>query len=81
MEVQLKPWGNSLGIRIPKSILKEAGFQYDETFVIKPEADRIILLRAHKHQTLEARAEKYGGKLNLEGELDWRGDPMGNEVW
>ena len=28
----------------------------------------------------EERAAEYGGKLNLEGELDWRGDPAGNEV-
>ena len=81
MEVQLKPWGNSLGIRIPKAVLKEAGFQYDETFVIKSESDRIILMRKHQHRTLEERAKEYDGKLNLEGELDWRGEPMGNEVW
>lgn len=27
MQLQLVPWGNSTGIRIPKTILKEAGLQ------------------------------------------------------
>ncbi len=33
-----------------------------------------------RHKTLEERAESYGGKLNLDGELDW-GEPIGREVW
>lgn len=37
--------------------------------------------RSTRHKTLEERAEAYDDKLNLEGELDWRGDPVGNEVW
>ena len=81
MEVQLKPWGNSQGIRLPKSVLKEAGFQPDDTLLAKPENGRIVLYRAVRHKTLEERAAEYDGKLNLDGELDWRGDPAGNEVW
>ena len=81
MEVQLKPWGNSQGIRLPKSILKEAGFQPDTTLVVEAENGRIVLYPALKHKTLEERAAEYGGQLNLDGELDWRGDPVGNEVW
>ena len=81
MEVQLKPWGNSQGIRLPKSVLNEAGFLPDETLDVKAENGRIILYRAFRHKTLEERAAEYDGKLNLNGELDWRGDPVGNEVW
>ena len=77
MEVQLKPWGNSQGIRLPKSILKEAGFQPDTTLVVEAEKGRIVLYPALKHKTLEERAAEYGGQLNLDG----RGDPVGNEVW
>ena len=81
MEAQLKPWGNSQGIRLPKSVLNEAGFLPDETLDVKAENGRIILYRAFRHKTLEERAAEYDGKLNLNGELDWRGDPVGNEVW
>ena len=81
MEVQLKPWGNSQGIRLPKAVLKEAGFQPDDTLVVKAENGKIVLYPSVRHKTLEERAAEYDGKLNLDGELDWRGDPAGNEVW
>ena len=81
MEVQIKPWGNSLGIRLPKSALHEAGFNPDETLVVKAENGRIVLSRVYRHKTLEERAAAYDGKLNLDGEIDWRGDPTGSEVW
>ena len=80
-EVQLKPWGNSQGVRLPKSVLKEAGFQPDELLTVRVDNGRIILTRSVRHKTLEERAAAYDGRLNLDGELDWRGDPVGNEVW
>ena len=81
METQLKPWGNSQGIRLPKAALNEAGFRPDDVLTIRAENGRIVLYRAVRHKTLEERAAEYGGKLNLEGELDWKGSPVGNEVW
>ena len=42
---------------------------------VKAESD---LLR---HRTLEDRAAEYDGKLNLDGELDWRGAPVGYGIW
>ena len=33
------------------------------------------------HKALEERAAEYDGQLNLDGELDWRGAPVGKEVW
>ncbi len=81
MEVQLKPWGNSQGIRLPKAALKEAGFQPDDTLLVRAEYGRIVLYRSIRHKTLEERAAEYNGELNLDGELDWKGAPAGNEVW
>ena len=81
MEIQLKAWGNSQGIRLPKSVLKEAGFQPDDTLLVKTETGRIVLYRSFQHKTLEERAAEYGGRLNLSGEVDWRGEPVGDEVW
>ncbi len=34
-----------------------------------------------RHRTLEERAAEYGGKLNLDGELSWKSDPAGREIW
>ena len=81
MEVQIKAWGNSQGIRLPQSILKEAGFQLNDTLLIKAENGHIVMYRPFRHKTLEERAAEYNGKLNLDGEIDWKGEPVGNEVW
>ncbi len=81
MEAQLKPWGNSQGIRLPKAALNKAGFELDDTLLIQAEEGKIILCRSFRHKTLEERAAEYDGNLNLDGELDWRGDPLGKEVW
>ena len=35
--------------------------------------------RSFRHKSLEERAAEYGG-INLEGELDWLGAPVGNEL-
>ena len=51
------------------------------TLTVKAENGRIILYPSFKHKSLEERAAEYGGQLNLDGELDWRGEPVGNEVW
>lgn len=80
MEVQIRAWGNSQGIRLPKAVLKEAGFQPDDTLLVKAENGHIVLYPSFRHKTLEERAAAYDGKMNLDGEMDWRGEPVGNEV-
>ena len=80
MQTQVKTWGNSQGIRIPKEILQDAGISLDETLDITVSNGVITLAKAFKHKTLEERAAEYEGNLNLDGELDW-GEPLGREVW
>lgn len=38
---------------------------------VKVSDGMIMLVKTFRHQTLEERAEKFGGKLNLDGEYDW----------
>ena len=80
MEVQIKEWGNSQGIRFPKAVLQEAGFKPDEKLNVRVEEGKIILYRPLRHKTLEERIRESGCELTGIGELDW-GDPQGNEVW
>ena len=80
MEVQLKNWGNSQGIRFSKEFLKSAGFQPNDTLTAQIVDGKIVLSRAFRHRTLKERAESYGGKLNLSEEIDW-GESVGSEVW
>ncbi|MBE5955110.1 MAG: AbrB/MazE/SpoVT family DNA-binding domain-containing protein [Lachnospiraceae bacterium] len=80
MQVKIKPWGNSQGIRIPKEVLQEAGIMLNETLNIIVSEGVIRLEKIQRHRTLEERAAEFGGELNLDGEGDWR-EPIGREVW
>ena len=80
METKVKPWGNSQGVRFPKSVMKEAGFQIDDLLEIQVSHGKIVLMKPRIHKTLKERIAETGGTLEGMGELDW-GEPMGNEVW
>ena len=80
MQVQLKPWGNSQGIRFSKEFLRMAGFAADETLTAEIVNGQIILSRTNHHRSLKERASEYGGQLNLSDELTWD-EPVGSEVW
>lgn len=80
MQVQLKPWGNSQGIRFSREFLKSAGIRPDETLTAEVVDGKIVLSRAFVHRSLRERAAEYGGQLNLSDEIQW-GAPAGSEVW
>jgi antitoxin MazE len=80
MQIQVKSWGNSQGIRLPKEILQDAGIALNETLEVTVTNGVITLAKIFKHKTLEERAAEFDGKLNLDGEYDW-GDSVGREVW
>lgn len=80
MQVQLKAWGNSTGIRLSKEVLNEAGFSENDVLNVEVTGGRIVLTGARKHLSLRERAERYGGNLNLGGELP-REEAEGTEVW
>ena len=80
MEVQVKEWGNSQGIRIPKSVMKEAGFQMYDILDVRVSHGQIVLAKPFRHKTLRERIEESGKPLQGIGELDW-GEPVGSEVW
>lgn len=80
MKVQVKEWGNSQGIRFPKTILQEAGIAVNDMLNVEVENGKIVLYPEFRHKTLEERIRESGCELSGIGELDW-GEPQGNEVW
>lgn len=80
MQVRLKAWGNSQGIRFSREFLASAGIKPDDTLDVKVENGQIILSRSFQHRTLQQRAEAFSGRLNLCEEVEWN-EPQGNEVW
>ncbi len=80
MQVQLKAWGNSQGIRFPKEFLKAAGFSLDDVLHAEARDGKIILSRGFQRRSLQERAARYNGQLNLSAEIE-RDEPIGSEVW
>lgn len=80
MQAQVKEWGNSQGIRLPKELLKSAGIALNEVLDVTVSNGVITLTKSFRHKTLEERAEEFDGKLMLDGEYEW-GRPVGREVW
>lgn len=80
MVAQVKAWGNSSGIRIPASVLKEAGIHREDELDIRVEGTDIILSKTRSHKTLEERIAAYGGRLSIMKDYDW-GEPKGREMW
>lgn len=80
MQVQLKTWGNSQGVRFSREFLASAGIRPDDVLVAEIDNGKIILSKSFQHRSLQQRAAAYGGKLNLSEEISW-GEPQGNEVW
>ena len=53
MQTQVKTWGNSQGISIPREVLQDAGISLNEVLDIKVKNGVIILEKTFKHKTLE----------------------------
>ena len=80
MQVQVKEWGNSQGIRLPKEILNSAGISLNENLDVVVSDGIITLVKTFRHKTLEERAVEFDGKLMHDGEYEW-GESVGREIW
>lgn len=52
MEVHLKRWGNSLGLRIPKGVADAAGLKADDAVVIDTSVEGLIVKKARRKYVL-----------------------------
>jgi len=80
MRTKVVKWGNSLGLRIPKSFAEDLGIEDGSPIELRLEAGRLVVSAPtessdHLAQLLEKVTEK-----NLHGETD-TGDAMGDEAW
>lgn len=72
-------WGNSLGVRIPALIARQANLK-EGTGVTFTVVDDSIVIRARKNKyTLDELLEGMTSD-NIHGEIDM-GTPVGNEIW
>ena len=80
MQVQIKPWGNSQGILLPKAIMQSAGFACNDFLDVDVNEGSLHLHKPVRHKSLEERIAESGVPLTLIGELDY-GEPVGGEIW
>ena len=80
MQTQIKKWGNSLALRIPKSFALNANLRQDELVNLSIDKERIIVTPiCKKEYSLDELLESVT-ESNLHGEFD-TGAPVGKEIW
>ena len=78
METIIKKWGNSLGIRIPNTIIKELCLENGSHVEIFEEADKIII-KPKSNDALKIILDQITSD-NVHEEIDFA-KPMGKEIW
>ena len=80
MEARLQKWGNSIGIRIPSSIIKSLNLKENDTLILEQTEDKILITIPKKKKIdLEELFKNYTGE-NLSKEFEWD-EPVGRELW
>lgn len=77
--ITIQKWGNSQGIRIPKSILKAVNWKADEELSVFTENDKIIIEPKKKRKNIVELFENFYGEYKPV-EMEW-GYPVGEEIW
>lgn len=80
MVTKIQKWGNSLGLRIPKSLAKNAGVEEGTEVDISFEGDRLVVqpLQSFRYQLRDLLSEVR--EDNLHNEIP-TGNPKGREGW
>lgn len=80
MYTQILKWGNSLAVRIPLTLAKEARLKEGDRRTLNLAADGSIVLRpARRKYDLRQLVSRIAAK-NRHSEADW-GSPTGREAW
>lgn len=80
METKIQKWGNSLGLRIPRSFAAEARVEAGATVDLSVENGQLLVrpLRGRKY-SLSALLRRVN-RRNLHGEVS-TGNAVGREIW
>ncbi len=78
--MKIQKWGNSQGIRIPKSILNTLHWQPDEQIEIVTEDENIVIKKATiDKKNIDKLFADFKGTYEPT-DIDW-GVPQGKEIW
>jgi antitoxin MazE len=76
---QIAKWGNSLGLRLPKSVAAEAQVDEGDTVVVSVRNGAIVIRRSRPTYSLEELVARITPR-NRHDESDW-GTAAGDEAW
>ena len=80
MITKIRKWGNSLGVRIPKSLAIDVRVEDGSSVDLSIENGRLIIVPLAKHgRNLDELLDQITPQ-NLHGEFE-TGKPVGGEVW
>jgi antitoxin MazE len=79
METRIAKWGNSLALRIPRSVAAEANVQDGDAVHVSVEHGAIVVRPAMKRYTIDELVADITPR-NRHRETPW-GAPRGNESW
>ena len=76
---QVAKWGNSLGLRLPKSVALEAQVDEGDTVDVSVKNGVIVIRPSRPAYSLEQLVARITPR-NRHSETDW-GTPVGHETW
>lgn len=80
METTIKKWGNSLAVRVPRSIAQKLALKAGSTVAMREEKKTIIIQAVPKtHKSLKELIAMIRPE-NIHEQIDW-GKPVGKEIW
>jgi len=79
MKTKIQKWGNSLGVRLPKSITEEKSLRAGTGVSVRIKNNQIVIEPVEDELSLASMLAEVSTN-NLHRETDWS-DARGNEVW
>jgi antitoxin MazE len=86
MTTSIVKWGNSQGIRLPKTFLQNINISENDTVDVLIQNETIVIKKnnSKKHQTTKERILKFYGEEGIKNvqkqkEINW-GKPLGREI-
>ena len=76
---QLSKWGNSLGLRLPKSVAREVQLDAGDTVDVSVDNGAIVIRPSRPRYSLDELVGRITAR-NRHDESDWT-RPVGHEVW
>jgi len=79
MHVRVQKWGNSLAVRIPKPLAKDAEVTEGTVLNLAVSDGKVVATPVERKLSLRELLSRVN-KKNLHGEIDF-GRPVGREIW